>query len=320
MMKDTWDVALFAPFLRLINAALLRAKYVRSLVLRLPPDPHGTVLDRCDFRRLNHYGSCFDGVSDFLKRHPTIKDITILGEKSAVLLHPTHIPLLEVFSGPAHLVPNVVPGRPVHSVKLWWPLRPWQSRVADVPDSWYSKRVINCLAQSTFEDGIVRVENLFWDWPPRHTLYALATSLTLRFLFIRSRNYAESAYNTFLVEIAAALPQFEQLHELGVIFSPKLYGTDHKISKKSSIRWFRTPGGSATFWVPLHPNSNILAHVFAKTLWKKGLESTAAWKAFCQDTFALRAQLHQNSFLFVPIQSQVIVIQSLSELIPPLLE
>ncbi|KAJ7662231.1 hypothetical protein DFH06DRAFT_915116, partial [Mycena polygramma] len=120
MMKDTWDVALFAPFLRLINAALLRAKYLRSLVLRLPPDPHGTALDRCDFRLLNHYGSCFDGVSDFLKRHPSIKNITILGEKSTVLLHPTHIPLLEVFSGPAHLVPNVVPGRPVHSVKLWW--------------------------------------------------------------------------------------------------------------------------------------------------------------------------------------------------------
>ncbi|KAJ6456335.1 hypothetical protein C8R47DRAFT_996270 [Mycena vitilis] len=197
MMKDTLDIAMIAPFLRLVNAALLRAKYLRSLVLRLPPDPHGAALDRCEFQLLNHYGSCFDGVSDFLKRHPSIKNITILGEKPTFLLDTAHIPLLEVFSGPAHSVPNIVPGRPVHSVKLWWPQRPWQSKISDAPDGWYStEAVINCLARSTFEDGIVRAENLFWDWPPRQTLSALATSLTLRFLFIWSRNYAESAYDT----------------------------------------------------------------------------------------------------------------------------
>jgi hypothetical protein len=195
MMSDGWDASMFAPFLRMINAALLKTNHLRSLVLRLPPDPQGVALERCSFPLMNHYASNFDSCGDFLERHRMIKNITVLGEGVTALLHPAHLPFLEVFSGPAHLVPDIVPGRPVHSAKLWWPLRPWKSTAEDEQDSWHSGTVVNSLAQSTFQDGLVVLENLFWYWPPLHILNAVATSLTLRFLFIRSKNYAKSAYN-----------------------------------------------------------------------------------------------------------------------------
>ncbi|KAJ7918201.1 hypothetical protein B0H13DRAFT_2321675 [Mycena leptocephala] len=57
MMSDGWDASMFAPFLRMINAALLKATHLRSLVLRLPPDPQGVALERCTFPFMNHYAS-----------------------------------------------------------------------------------------------------------------------------------------------------------------------------------------------------------------------------------------------------------------------
>ncbi|KAJ7121129.1 hypothetical protein C8R44DRAFT_787380 [Mycena epipterygia] len=44
MMKSDWDPAIFAPFFRMVNAALVKTTRLRSLILRLPPDPHGTTL------------------------------------------------------------------------------------------------------------------------------------------------------------------------------------------------------------------------------------------------------------------------------------
>ncbi|KAJ6597527.1 hypothetical protein DFH09DRAFT_1356765, partial [Mycena vulgaris] len=293
MISGRWDASIFEPFFRMVNVALLNTTRLRSLILRLPHDPLGTTLRQCTFPVLSHYGSSFDSGGDFVDRHPMIRNITVLGEGFGITTSfpPAHIPRLAVFSGPGHLVPLVVPGRPVHSAKLWWPLYPCYETTQDGVDSWGSAAVISSLAKSTCPDGIVALENLFLDWPPMHILGSLAASLHLRFLFIRSRNCGEDTYRAFIVEVAAILPQFRQLHELGVTFlctgAAGLHSTgdeaDELVEEFSTIRkwasrcptmrvctlqssttWLRFPATSPTFWVPLHPDGRIFARVFGQ--------------------------------------------------------
>ncbi|KAJ7768581.1 hypothetical protein DFH07DRAFT_807324 [Mycena maculata] len=217
MMSYRGDASVFAPFFRRINAALFQTTLLRSLILRLLHDRNGAALHRCTFPFLGHFGSSFKDGGDFVSRHPMITNITVLDEGLGIpTFNPAHIPSLAVFSGPAHLVPAIIPGRPVHSAKLWWPLLGFHKN--NDTDSWNSPAIIRGLAQSTAPDGLMALENLFLDWPPLLTLASLGTSLTLRGLFIRSRNIGSSAYVAFLTEFVAVLPEFKQLYELGINF------------------------------------------------------------------------------------------------------
>ncbi|KAJ7677600.1 hypothetical protein B0H17DRAFT_1206882 [Mycena rosella] len=349
MISGKWNVAIFEPFFRMINRALLKTTRLYSLVLRLPHDPRGMILQNCTFPSLNHYGSTFDSGGDFVERNPVIKNITVLGEGLGpdTMFDSAHVPSLNVFSGPAHLVPTVVPGRPVHSAKLWWPLYPCYETAEDGLDR-CSAAIIKSLAQSTFPTGIAILENLFMDWPPMRTIDALATSLNLRVLFIRSRNCGERAYHMFLFELQTVLPQFQQLQEIGVTFLSPCGNADLQLHRdkvaelveefwtirewanrcptirvctlQSSTPWLRFRLTSPSFWVPLHPEERVFARVFADTMWKEAYENLRAWERFCRNCLALYAQLPRGTGLFLAMHSQVVAIQSFGDLIPPLLD
>jgi hypothetical protein len=87
-----------------------------------------------------------------------------------------------------------------------------------------------------------------------------------------------------------------------------------------SIRWFRSPSTSTTFWVPFHQDDRVFARVFSNTVWKKALGGRAVWEEFSHDLLSFFAQLSRSSFLFGPIHSQVIVLREVDGLMPYLLE
>ncbi|KAJ7481897.1 hypothetical protein FB451DRAFT_1556069 [Mycena latifolia] len=346
MISDRWNVTIFEPFFRMVNAALVKTPRLRSLILRLPYDPRGTTLQNCTFPLLSHYGASFDSGGDFVERHPMIKNITVLGEgfrrETTSAFHPAKFPSLNVFSGPAHLVPAVVPGRPVHSAQLWWPLYPCYD-TDDGLDSWQSATVISSLAQSTSQAGLAALDNLFFGWPSIRVLRALGASLHLQVLFIRSSNCGEHAYREFLVELATILPQFQQLYELSVTFVCQVGGYVHftgdqaaelvaefwtirewanrcptlrVCTLQSFITWLRFRMTSPSFWIPMHPDVQIFGRVFVDTLRKEAFESRSAWDVFCKNCFALCDQLPRGSALFIAMHAQVVALQSVRELIP----
>ncbi|KAJ7173026.1 hypothetical protein C8R43DRAFT_1102815 [Mycena crocata] len=277
-----------------------------------------------------------------------VKNITVLGPGIATLFHPEYVPSLAVFSGPSHLVPIVVPHRPVHSARLWWPIYPCSDTEQDGINTWQSAAVISALAKSSFHGGIVTLDNLFMGWPPIRTISSLASSLTLRCLYIRSRHWAYHAYKTFLGEFTAVLSEFKHLHELcihflttpregGLEISPDvafrlaeefptickwvtLCPTLRVCTLQSLIKWFRFPMTRSNYWIPLHPDQKIFASVFLKTLWFDALQSSRAWEIFHRDSIDVLSQLPRGSSLYTALRAQVIVIQSLSDLLLPLLD
>ncbi|KAJ7628788.1 hypothetical protein FB45DRAFT_1059481 [Roridomyces roridus] len=331
---------LFAPFFRLINAALSKTTLLRSLVLRLPHDAHGICLSQCTFPSLTHYGATFTDGGDFLERHPQIVNITVLNDGSGVrAFNETVLPRLAVFSGPAEMVTRIVPGRPVHCAKLWWPLRAWVQTQGDMEsDSWDTDAVIAALSQSNAPQGVAALENLFLDWPPLHVLTSLATSLNLRALFIHSRHISYEAYQSFLTKLGAVLPQFTQLNELGVNFLPLIGQAEGKqlaeefntirhwvtlcptlnvCALQSSIKWIRFRMTSPSYWIPLHLDPKIFNRVFTNTLWREAFESRQAWDSFHHNTILLFAHLHPGTALFAAIYPHVVMVEALTEVVRP---
>lgn len=74
------------------------------------------------------------------------------------------------------------------------------------------------------------------------------------------------------------------------------------------------------FWIPLHPDGQTFARVFLDTVWADALGSRSTWEAFCRDILEVWVRLPPGSGLFVAIHAQVIIMRSLEELIPTLLQ
>ncbi|KAF8145964.1 hypothetical protein K438DRAFT_1781425 [Mycena galopus ATCC 62051] len=309
------DGAVIPSFFRILNSALFKTTNLSSLVLLLPYEPTGIALRHCYFPLLETYASY---VHDrFLQRHRRIKNITLLGGSNNPDLLPTHLPLLEVFSGSSAAAQTFIPSRPVHTAAIEWPQFPYFSLDDEEVDGWDSISVIDNLAKSAHPNGIGALSNIFVFAPPIQIFHALAASLNLTTLeiYIVPQDSQAGAYEQFLDQFTSVLLQFRSLRHLVIQTLPRPDGPatlEHPTREIALVREWGARCSTLhscilnTFWVPNHSNSEITSRFLCKMFEDAARGGLEPFKKFFRDVWSFFFHLSPETPLFPVVFAHVL--------------